>query len=127
MKKFIASFLIGMQLPAVAMAKDACQAFFDKDQSASYFLTSQEQTCVVGRSAEHEIVNMTHVRLIDHPVFGQVDAYETPNGENGLIVVDDDLAASLEEGNEVIPFIVAVVAADLGILSAWMITDMYSR
>lgn len=127
-RKLIATVLLAAQLPVTAIAGTACDAFLSEADKQEYFYSEAEATCFVGESAAQVLEADHHyVGTTQHEELGYLAVYESKNGKFGAIVVSDELAAFLDQQNEVVPFIVTVVAADLAILTAWMLADMYAQ
>ena len=126
-KKIIAGSLAVAVITSPVFGAESCSQL-PAHELERHFVIEQEGSCILGRSAESLLGdNMEYLGETYHEIYGVIKAYQTADRLHGYILVEDDLAASLEDANEAIPFIVSIVAIDLGILSAWMLTDMYSR
>ena len=126
MKKLVALFLVLLQWPSLGLANAACETL-TPEFKANHFLSPLENgICVVGQSGEAQL-DMTHLMRLHDEKYGEVALYKSDAGH--FLVIDDMFASLLESSkqDEVVPFIVSIVAIDLGILSAWMLTEMYSE
>jgi hypothetical protein len=124
MKKFLAAVLASTVLSSSAMASSVCNLY-----SQGNPVRSLKSTCLVGESASADFSKLNYIGSTYNVNFGQIEVYESKDGKHGILLVDDYIARGgmYESDEKIVPFIMAVVAADLGIISAWVITDMYSK
>lgn len=127
MSRLVLTVILSLQFSLAGAATNDCAGFFSSELQASDAKTTKENLCVVGASAIGDLKESLYVGETEHEIYGSIRVYSNPENLMSLAVVSDDLAVMFDSENQIVPFIVAVVATDLGIITAWMLTDMYSR
>ena len=107
-----------------SVAENPC-SFMSMEQRETFFHAEFDNTCIVDIKALSELEgSLNFVGSLVDDNYGQISVYGYQ--QYGVAVVETDLAAHLDQGNES-PLILWAVGADLAILTAWMLAEMYAK